>query len=459
MTRTHLLLVSSLLTACSTEDYSVLRANHLTGNGDGSGRVGVSLDDDQQARSWEDLTVEVQVDTRSSSGGGDWEPASNVSWSVDELPAQHVAVVADNSMSLEPDIEDITSALSSFSNEMYTAGNAEMGLVRVSTEARVYSMLTQDPVAFSGAASELFVSNGWTALYDGVRMANEILTLGDKMDGESTDACLNKASNSIVVFTDGQENNSNDEHASDDYPGDGVATSLEDLLDLTIHGGDTAIHTVAVGDQVHVDDLQLMADETGGTYREIADWSALDAGLVATSMDMGNEVPVCFDVAECDHDEARITVSVTDESGTMDFVTVVDLPESVCGDRGSDDPELGCTRDSTYWGGTSDWPTSSLELGDAMYPYVELECLMQHPIKDDASVMLAKELIAAKLNVASGADDSEIADVVDAADAWLASVGGRLPLGMSAKDAVEGLIYATLLESWNSGVTGPGHCE
>ena len=52
-----------------------------------------------------------------------------------------------------------------------------VGLVRVSTVARVLSPLTEDLDEFRSALETLRVKNGWTALWDGLRVGHEVLEL------------------------------------------------------------------------------------------------------------------------------------------------------------------------------------------------------------------------------------------------------------------------------------------
>src|SRR6185436_3367980 len=128
------------------------------------------------------------------------------------------------------------------------------------------------------------ISNGWTALYDGMRFGSDVLTLGDEIDDGEGDVCLNQSQHNILVFTDGRENNSQDEHATS-YPGDGIDTTLDDLSALLVHGTTPAIHSIAIG--VDADDytLQQLAGWTGGTYRQIADDSGLLDSLQEASVD------------------------------------------------------------------------------------------------------------------------------------------------------------------------------
>ena len=96
-----------------------------------------------------------------------------------------------------------------------------------------------------------------------------------------------------------------------------------------------------------------------------------------------------------------------------------------CGDDtggGGEDPEVPdfCPRGNGYWKNhPADWSVMNLDLGaDNLGQVALLEILNASP-RGDATVILARALITAKLNMAAGAGD-EISDVIDAADAFLA---------------------------------------
>ncbi len=71
---------------------------------------------------------------------------------------------------------------------------------------------------------------------------------------------------------------------------------------------------------------------------------------------------------------------------------------------------------------------------------------------------LYAQLLAAKLNVADGADDADIADVVLAADAFLSEYDWNDWNGLD-KDLKDSVHYwHGMCDDYNNGVIGPGHC-
>lgn len=192
-------------------------------------------------------------------------------------PSQgQLALVLDNSQSLDDELPILESAALRVADTVIDNGGS-VSLTRVSTNATVLSPLSSDREAVRGAIEGMFVSNGWTALYDGIRMANE--TMGESSGpghgrrfGDAGTFCAEGSSRSIVVFTDGAENNSrHQEHWSSDYPGDGVNTSLGDLLQLNVAATSTPVYTVGLGPEADHKVLGGLAEASGGRHVALDD--------------------------------------------------------------------------------------------------------------------------------------------------------------------------------------------
>jgi hypothetical protein len=176
--------------------------------------------------------------------------------------------------------------------------------------------LTSDPTELDGAIEKLFVTNGWTALWDGVRMGNETLGAGqdagpelDTYDGSEA-FCAAKGKQGILVFTDGEENNSaHQELWSPDYPGDGFDTSLEDLLQLSVAGAATPIYVVGLGDDIDDDALTTLAETSGGRFVALDDLEQVDDMLVTISEYFAAAHRVCTEVPShlCGSLDVRVT--------------------------------------------------------------------------------------------------------------------------------------------------------
>src|SRR5215212_8064841 len=88
-----------------------------------------------------------------------------------------------------------------------------------------------------------------------------------------------------------------------------------------------------------------------------------------------------------------------------------------------------CAFTQGYWKNHPEaWPVDSLELGSVTYSRDALLDIFHQPVAGNGLISLAHQLIAAKLNVANGADDDDIGDEIAAADLL---IGGRVvpPIG------------------------------
>jgi hypothetical protein len=129
--------------------------------------------------------------------------------------------------------------------------------------------------------------------------------------------------------------------------------------------------------------------------------------------------------------------------------------------------EGGCTYTQGYWkthgpiptgNNSNEWPVTSLTLGNVSYTDLELQAIFDTPAGGNGLISLAHQLIAAKLNVASGADATSIQATIDAADTL---IGDRVvpPVGSGSLAPSATSSLTTTLDSFNTGLTGPGHCE
>ncbi len=118
-----------------------------------------------------------------------------------------------------------------------------------------------------------------------------------------------------------------------------------------------------------------------------------------------------------------------------------------------------CTYTQGYWRTHPDaWPVTSLTLGTVTYQAAELMAILDNPAQGNGLVILTHQLIAAKLNIANGADPSVVQQAITDADNMIGalvvpSIGnGYLAPGQT------GYLTETLTE-YNEGTIGPGHCN
>jgi hypothetical protein len=127
-----------------------------------------------------------------------------------------------------------------------------------------------------------------------------------------------------------------------------------------------------------------------------------------------------------------------------------------------------CTLTQGYWkthgpagcvtgNNTNEWPVTSLTLGSVTYTDLEVCSILNTPAAGNGLIALAHQLIAAKLNVAKGADGTAVAQAIADADAL---IGGLVipPVGSGSLAASATSTLTGVLANYNEGAIGPGHC-
>lgn len=128
----------------------------------------------------------------------------------------------------------------------------------------------------------------------------------------------------IITMTDGAENNSAGQKNTR-YPGDGIDTFFEDLSDLHPGSRRTTVHTVGIGNNIDEPALRALADDSGGMYRNVANYGKLIGAVRSTSAQLSSMIPVCFRPAHCGHDRVRVKLALDREGEThsAEFVTAL----------------------------------------------------------------------------------------------------------------------------------------
>jgi hypothetical protein len=136
----------------------------------------------------------------------------------------------------------------------------------------------------------------------------------------------------------------------------------------------------------------------------------------------------------------------------------VSRPHGSACDVGAFELSTQCPLPQGYWKNNPDGWLTSVSLGDETYNQAELLVILNTSTgtgkNDDASLILADQLIAAKLNIANGSDPTPISDTIAAADDLLATFTGKLPhhVGPSSASGLQMTILAALLEQYNKGL-------
>jgi hypothetical protein len=165
------------------------------------------------------------------------------------------------------------------------------------------------------------------------------------------------------------------------------------------------------------------------------------------------------------------TTGVT-TGGTGGGTTGVTTGGTGGGTTGGNGGELGCTRTQGWWGNAPAGQqrlvqlvtaVGGITLGNRVYSAAELDAILDSPTRGNALVILAQQLIAAKLNVMNGADDSAISADIALAESL---IGSRVipPVGNSVvrtntalgQQMVE---VAARLDDYNNGKLNVPHCN
>jgi hypothetical protein len=151
--------------------------------------------------------------------------------------------------------------------------------------------------------------------------------------------------------------------------------------------------------------------------------------------------------------------------GKSDFSQVLTCSTLAC------DAEPACTYTQGYWKNHGPvpsgnnlyaWPSavqaSGLVLGTVSYDALQLLEIFGQPAQGNGLIALAHQLMAARLNIANGADGSAIGAELALADALIGSLVVPPVGGDRLAPSATGALTAALA-AYNEGATGPGHCE
>jgi hypothetical protein len=84
--------------------------------------------------------------------------------------------------------------------------------------------------------------------------------------------------------------------------------------------------------------------------------------------------------------------------------------------------------------------------------------ILDNPAQGNGLVILTHQLIAAKLNIANGADPSAVQQAITDADAMVAGLVIP-PIGNGYLPASQTSVLTETLTEYNEGTIGPGHCN
>ncbi|MGE5212605.1 MAG: CSLREA domain-containing protein [Nitrospirota bacterium] len=116
----------------------------------------------------------------------------------------------------------------------------------------------------------------------------------------------------------------------------------------------------------------------------------------------------------------------------------------------------GCVLGQGYWKNHPDqWPITQLQLGNVTYNQEQLLSILNQPVRGNGLVSLAYQEIAAKLNIASGANGTCVQSTLAAADALI----GNLVIPPIGNGFVRPTSYERILEQYNQGFSCAPPCD
>jgi hypothetical protein len=119
-----------------------------------------------------------------------------------------------------------------------------------------------------------------------------------------------------------------------------------------------------------------------------------------------------------------------------------------------------CVQGQGFWKNNPDaWPVDELMLGDVTYTQDELLDILNQPPRGNGLVILARQLIGAKLNIADGANTpDDIHDAIDDADALIGDLVVP-PVGDDWLHPSETGELSDMLAAYNDGELHDEDCE
>lgn len=133
--------------------------------------------------------------------------------------------------------------------------------------------------------------------------------------------------------------------------------------------------------------------------------------------------------------------------------------EARAADRTASQLDGNCTATLGYWRQAGhDWPVTELELGGVTYDAEELAAIAREPAGNDPWMALAHQLLAAKLNLAHGAQPTAVLGAMATADGL---IGERTlpPFGETDDAPREVRPLILVLDAFNHGQLGVLPCE
>lgn len=219
-----------------------------------------------------------------------------------------------------------------------------------------------------------------------------------------------------------------------------ISSATGDLGAFTITNPDTATISISI--------------ISGGVWGTLVVGSSVNANVNVGAVPVGTQNAVLVTASKINPSLAASFVLVATDTftHTVTINAIADCPITAS----------GCTRTQGFWKNKPDrWPVQSLTLGTVNYTKAQLISILKTPVTGNGLISLSHQLIAAKLNAASGTTvPASVATAIAAADAL---IGGLVvpPIGSGSLAPSSTSSLTTTLDTYNNGNTpgGPPHCD
>ena len=232
-----------------------------------------------------------------------------------------------------------------------------------------------------------------------------------------------------------------------------VNAGLNDTFGFLINDGTSTVNCAVVNDPpvpVSIDTINLGSNAALYINNDIASGAALD-----TEMD-GLTVVLTCDAAVVADATNHMKLAIADGGDDILDSNVFIEENSITTEPPGPDT---CPLSQGYWKNHADfWPVEDLLLGDNSYTKEQLLELLNMPVKGDASLILAKQLIAAKLNIANGGASDPVAGTIIHADDLIGT--DLIPMKIKPSKSLGKLMTsdASMLDEYNNGELTPEAC-
>jgi hypothetical protein len=260
-----------------------------------------------------------------------------------------------------------------------------------------------------------------------------------------------------------------------------VSTPLQDAMVGDFVWNDENMDGIQDTNEVGIENVEVSLYFTGGVATAMTDsdgyymFDSLDAGdyhlefdlpagYVFTLMDQGMDDELDSDVDPSTGATAVFTLAEDETNLTLDAGMYMEEPVGCTWGKGfwKNHTGLGPQPDLVtdllpLWLGDED-DSASIEVTTAQMAF---DLLQQHEYGQPSNgiTKLYAHLLAAKLNIANGADDEDIADTITDADAFLGDYDWEDWDDLSQDERQMVMDWKDMLEDYNEGYIGPGSCD